>query len=240
MFQNLPSHTSHVDSVRGSDSELLQVLRDGQPHTIDDLKVNLGVTATAVRQRLERLLLGGLVEREKVISGRGRPVFRYLLTIDGHRTAGADASEFAEAMWREVMALRDSPIRKRLVTAIARRLGKCYAVKLANLTGDIVPNGEPAGLEQRMRSLSALLSDHQIPSDVHVVGSRASRLPVLDICACPYPTLRDNPEDRSLCKMEEQMLSEALGSPVHLTSCRLDGDHCCQFTPVAEVAVGSH
>ncbi len=219
-------HTS--DGVRSSDAELLQILRDGQAHTIDDLKAALDVTATAVRQRIDRLYAAGLLDREKIVAGRGRPIFRYVLTIAGHRHAGADTSVFAEAMWREIMAMRDSPIRRRLVTAIARRLGQLYAAQIS-------PDSQPLSLENRMRSLSAVLSINQVPTDVHVVGLKSSRLPILAVCACPYPTLRDHPDDRSLCKMEEQMFSEALGESVHLTSCRLDGDHCCQFTPV-----GSH
>jgi predicted ArsR family transcriptional regulator len=35
-----------------------------------------------------------------------------------------------------------------------------------------------------------------------------------------------------MCRLEEQMISEALGQPVHLSSCRLDGDACCQFSAV--------
>ncbi len=228
---NLTAH-DHADSVRASDAELIRLLRDGEPQTIDDLKRSLGVTATAVRQRIERLLDAGLIERQKEVAGRGRPVFKYALTVDGHRHAGADSSEFAEAMWREIMGLRDSPIRRRLISAIARRLGKMYAARLVFSEHDHGKSSDVI-LEERMRSLSDLLSRNQISAGVHLSGLQSAKLPVLDIGACPYPTLRDHPEDRSLCKMEEEMLSEALGATVHLTSCRLDGDHCCQFTPVA-------
>ena len=37
-----------------------------------------------------------------------------------------------------------------------------------------------------------------------------------------------------MCRLEEQMISEALGQPVHLSSCRLDGDACCQFSAVTD------
>ncbi len=107
---------NNADSARESDGYLLSLLRDGRTLSIDELKEGLGVTATAVRQRIERLLASGLIEREKVVAGRGRPIFRYRLTVDGHRQAGADVTEFAEAMWLEIMTLRDSPIRKRLIS----------------------------------------------------------------------------------------------------------------------------
>ena len=44
--------------------------------------------------------------------------------------------------------------------------------------------------------------------------------------------MTDSSDDRSMCRLEEQMLSEALGQPVELSSCRLDGDACCQFAPI--------
>ena len=243
LIPQVANFSENVDTVRSSDAGLIQILRDGDSQTIDELKAALGVTATAVRQRIERLLESGFVQREKVVAGRGRPVFRYALTIDGHRHAGADASEFAEAMWREIMTLRDSPIRRRLISAVAKRLGTMYASRLSACgssqsgspgTAGLASAGQwpdQPSLEQRMRSLSSVLTRQQIPAGVHLARFEDSSLPVLDIGACPYPTLRDNPSDRSLCKMEEEMLSIALGTPVHLTSCQLDGGHCCQFSP---------
>ncbi len=224
----------HPDSVRGVDSELLQALR-GSDASVGELVEALGVTATAVRQRLDRMLLGGLVQRQKVVIGRGRPSFRYALTIEGHRHAGADVSELADVMWREILSLRDGRMRRRLLTSIARQLGQRYSEKMKAMGTDVDPT-----LEQRMRFLSALFVGNHIPSDVHTtVNARpssrresvSSNLPILDIAACPYPTLRDHPDDRTMCRMEEEMISQALGAPVHLTSCRLDGDQCCQFTP---------
>lgn len=232
---SLPPSAANAEAARESDGYLLSLLRDGRTLSIDELKEGLGVTATAVRQRIERLLAAGLIEREKIVAGRGRPIFRYRLTVDGHRQAGADVTEFAEAMWLEIMTLRDSPIRKRLISGIARRLGKMYALKSAAQFPDLGQSGL-ATVEHRMRSLSHLLARNQIDSDVHVAhsDSHVGGLPVLDIGACPYPTLRHAPDDRSLCKLEEEMFSEALGQTVQLTSCRLDGDTCCQFSVVTK------
>jgi predicted ArsR family transcriptional regulator len=140
-----------------------------------------------------------------------------------------------------------------LISAVATRLGTMYASRLTQtpgmgsvnigslrtgLSGTKLHNAgnlklQEQQLEQRMRSLSSVLTRQHIPAAVHLTRSKDSNLPVLDIGSCPYPTLRDDPGDRSLCKMEEEMLSVALGTPVRLTSCQLDGDHCCQFSPGA-------
>jgi DNA-binding Lrp family transcriptional regulator len=49
-----------------SDRALLDLIRRGGPLTVADMAANLGVTATAIRNRLTRLLGAGLVERQSV------------------------------------------------------------------------------------------------------------------------------------------------------------------------------
>ncbi|WP_153556776.1 helix-turn-helix transcriptional regulator [Roseimaritima sediminicola] len=222
--QTNPPRTTAVEALRSVDRELIDTLRDGQRRGVAELTDALGVTATAVRQRLERLLEDGLIQRHKVVSGRGRPTFNYSLTVLGHRHAGADHGELAEAMWREIVTLPDESVRTRLLSGIARRLGQNYK---SQLTRPDDPSGD--ALEQRMRELSKLMAGNRIPNDVTRSGEEA--LPVLGITACPYPDLTDASEHRSMCHLEEEMLSEALGREIQLTSCRLDGDHCCQFSP---------
>ncbi len=216
-------HDQPSSDVRSVDRELLNALRSGESLGIAELTDQLNVTATAVRQRLERLLESGLVEREKVVAGRGRPTFNYRLTLLGHRKAGADHAELADAMWHEVLAIEDAQLRNQLLSRIAKRLGQRYRQQATrHFAGD--------SLESRMQSLTQVLSGHRILADVVTTGS----LPVIGFSACPHPDLATEVERRAMCHLEEEMLSEALGSTVHLRSCRLDGDLCCQFAPVVE------
>lgn len=217
--------------VRAVDRELLLALRGGDSLGVGELTECLGVTATAVRQRIERLLSMGLIEREKIVAGRGRPTYRYRLTVAGHRWAGADPAELAEAMWCEILTLPDCEAKERLMTGVAARLGRQYA---AQMDLDGVIKGDQTSdrdlLADRVRQLSDVLTARQVESGVSV--SADDGLPVLDIGSCPYPSLTEASEDRAMCRLEEKIFSEALGRPVHLSSCRLDGDTCCQFTPV--------
>lgn len=211
-----------ASELRSVDRELLLALRRGDAMTVGELTGSLGVTATAVRQRVERLLEKGLIDREKVVAGRGRPTYRYCLTVAGYRRVGANPSELADAMWHEILAIPDGELRERLVSAVAGRLGRQFAAGVDAET-------RPVSFEARMRRLADLLAAREIDSEV----SRRGGLPVLDIGCCPFPSLTDESDERVMCRLEEQMLSEALGQPVHLSSCRLDGDQCCQFTPTA-------
>jgi predicted ArsR family transcriptional regulator len=224
---------SPASNVRSVDRELLLCLRSGEPQTIGDLTKILGVTATAIRQRIERLLEIGLIDREKVVAGRGRPTFRYLLTVAGYRHAGADTSDLAEAMWREILNLSAGEVREHLITAIAKRMGGQYAAAMQ----DEASENAADQFARRMRQLSAMLQSREIPAAISV-GNHAD-LPVLEIEACPYPNMTDASDDRTMCRLEEQMLSEALGKDVHLSSCRLDGDTCCQFSSKSDSDSGT-
>ena len=54
-----------------SDRALLDLIRREGPLTVAELADRLGVTATAVRNRLARLVESGLVERRAESGGRG-------------------------------------------------------------------------------------------------------------------------------------------------------------------------
>jgi hypothetical protein len=84
-----------------------------------------------------------------------------------------------------------------------------------------------------MRHLVDMLAERRIATRVVFDGLSVASLPGLDVPACPYPALRDATEDRSMCQLETAMLSEALGQPIRLSSCLLDGDSVCRFVPAA-------
>ncbi|WP_146461340.1 helix-turn-helix transcriptional regulator [Rubripirellula tenax] len=208
-----------ADELRSVDRKLLMAMRSGEAYAIGELTDELGVTATAIRQRIERLLETGLIDREKMVAGRGRPTFQYHLTVAGHRAAGANSAELADAMWQEILAIPDLEIRKTLISRVASRLGQQFAAEMAT-------NNPDGSLESRFETLSEIMSARHMSACV----SHSGDLPVLDIGSCPYPSMTDASEDRAMCRLEEEMISEALGTPVHLSSCRLDGDSCCQFS----------
>lgn len=208
------------EDLRSVDRELLIAMRGGEAYGIGQLTEKLAVTATAVRQRIDRLLEMGLIDREKMVAGRGRPTYRYRLTVMGHRSAGANPADLADAMWREILAIEDDSLRARIVSSVAARLGQQYAAQ-------VVSDGDDS-FESRMQKLSEMMTARHMAAEV----SHSGQLPVLDIGVCPYPSLTDASSDRAMCRLEEQMISEALGQPVHLSSCRLDGDACCQFSAV--------
>ena len=198
----------------GGDRVIVDFIRRNDSATIAQLVDFLGVTATAVRQRLNRLMDAGLVARESHAAGRGRPMHTYSLTSAGARVGGNNYEDLAGVLWSEVRAVDDPKVRRGLLTRIVSRLAEVYREEI---------QGE--SLAERMASLAKVMRKRDIPFEV--ADADESQLPVLTALACPYPDLAE--QDRGICSMEKMLFTEILGEGIRLGDCRLDGATCCTF-----------
>jgi DeoR family transcriptional regulator, suf operon transcriptional repressor len=225
----MSSHPAPVEH-RASDAAVIELLRVNDRLGIGGLAKRLGVTATAVRQRLDRLMRAGLVGRTTV-SGelsnagepgtnrlRGRPSHVYSLTEKGRRTGGDNFRDLALVLWREIRSVREPAVRQGLLSRIAAAMASMYREE--------VSGGTP---RQRLESTAKILQDRRISCGVEPAsGPVNGGLAVLTSYACPYPELAE--QDRGICAAERLMLQDLVGSAVQLTECRLDGAACCRFT----------
>jgi predicted ArsR family transcriptional regulator len=200
--------------IEQSDGQFLNELHRIGPKTVQDICSAIGVTATAVRQRLWRLQGNGFVARDLVRSGRGRPHYVYRVTDKGLRQLGDNYGDLALILWREVRNIPDPEIRRtvtsRVRDALVSRLGRI---------------GEGV-LQDRMQRLGASLLSRGYDVEVGAEGA----LPILRENNCPYQELAE--EDRDICGLEREVFQQALGTEVKLTHCCLDGHHCCEFEAV--------
>ncbi len=202
-----------MDQVaESSDIGILDLLRKAGPLGVNDLARATKVTATAVRQRLVRLMAQGLIDRELARAGRGRPSHRYGLTEKGRRQTGANFVDLALALWNEIRAIKDLEVRRGLLQRVAKAMAGMYAGQIAGTT-----------TAERMQSVSRVFAERDVPFIVEDSGA----LPVLTALACPYPQLAE--QDRGICALERMMFSELVGDGLRLANCRLDGDECCRF-----------
>ena len=112
--------------TRPVDQLVLDLLRRQEGLTVVDLTEKLEVTATAVRQRLDRLENAGYVERRKNTVGRGRPTFSYFLTDLGWRQVGVTYTDLAVALWSEIMEFEEGGTKAKLIDKVSKRMGRAF------------------------------------------------------------------------------------------------------------------
>lgn len=227
-----------------SDGQVIDLLRCNGSMSVAQMADATHVTATAVRQRLTRLMGQGLIEREAVLvgsdepgarAGRGRPSHRYSLTEKARRQAGNNFPDLAIVLWDEIRGVKDQEIRRGLLERIATALAGMYRDHVNGST-----------LTARMESLKQLFGERRVPLDITMVDRDAtgastvdetseesaanrsgSQLPLLTVAECPYPELAE--KDRGICAVEKMLFAKLIDHPVRLSQCRLDGHSCCQF-----------
>jgi predicted ArsR family transcriptional regulator len=198
-----------------SDRELLDLIRRHGPLTVTEMAERSGVTGTAVRNRLSRLLGSGLVERRAEHGSRGRPRHRYQASVEAHKRLGQNYADLAVALWEEMMGtVEDRKLRRLLFTRLTDRLAEVYRSKL---TGE--------EWEGRLVQLSHMLHDRGVEAEV--ARDDAGLPTALRQHSCPYYELAES--DRAICALERKMLEKVLGRALRLSQCRLDGDRSCDF-----------
>ena len=179
---------------------------------MQELCGDLGVTATAVRQRLGRLVAAGLVSRREVREGRGRPHHSYSINDRGLRELGDNYSELAAVLWSELRSIPDGEVRRAILSSIQETLASRYS---RGVDGRTVP--------ERIEQLRQRLAESGFDVEVDADG----RLPILRENNCPYYDLATT--DPAICELEQRVFERVLGTPVVLTHRCVDGHHCCEF-----------
>lgn len=209
------SMTTSLETKSISDRTIIDYLRRVESCTISDLVEFAGVTATAIRQRLKRMMDQDLIVRKVKRTGRGRPTHRYFLSSAGSRSGGDNYKDLAAVLWTELRAVENPDMRRRLLQRVVDRMAEIYRDKVKGST-----------IHERMQSVADLMQQYDVPFEVES-SKDESQLPILKALACPYPDLAE--QDRAVCSMEKMLFSEILGETVRLSTCRLDGAIGCTF-----------
>jgi len=201
--------------VEHSDRQFLERLHQLGGGTVQEICADLGVTATAVRQRLVRLQGLEMVARELVRASRGRPHHVYRVTQAALCELGDNYAELAQILWRELRNIEEPSIRERLVSRVEDALVEQFGKVAAR-----------APLSDRMSQLTSALRDRGFQVEM----DRSGPLPILRENSCPYYELAS--EDPAICELEQAVFRRVLGADVKLTQCCLDGHRCCEFQAV--------
>lgn len=217
----LPNPHEPVPAVlESSDRPLLDLIRRRGPLTVADMAAALGVTPTAIRNRLARLVGSGMVERRTEHGKRGRPRHTYQASTEAHRRLGQNYADLAVVLWDEMMrTVEDRKLRRLLFTRITDRLAELYRAEVAQ--------GGEVSWEQRLARLEAAL--HHRGIEAEVARGTGPGEPFLRQLSCPYFELAET--DSAICALERKMFEKVLGRALRLSQCRLDGHRSCDFEP---------
>lgn len=198
-----------------SDRPLLDLIRRRGPVTVAEMTAALGVTPTAIRNRLTRLVGSGLIEKRTEHGGRGRPRHTYQASTEAHKRLGQNYADLAVVLWDELMqSVEDRKLRRFLFSRITDRLAELYR---SQMTDD--------DWQERLVQLGTILHDRGVETEV--TQSDASAMPILRQHSCPYFELAE--DDRTICAMERKMFEKIVGRGLRLSHCRLDGHRSCDF-----------
>ena len=219
----MSSHESRLMKtvLESNDRQFLDQLHRMGTSTVRGICECMGVTATAVRQRLTRLQAVDLVSRELVRTGRGRPHFCYHVSSVGLQCLGDNYLDLAQILWREVKSIEEHDVRNRVVQRVREALVARY--------GRVV-NAESVG--ERLDQLKSSLVERGFDVETDYSGE----LPVLRENNCPYQELATL--DTSICELEQEVFEEIVGNRMELTQCCLEGNYCCEFQ-VGKVSASS-
>jgi len=207
-----------TEPLHTGDREFLSTLLRSGPSGIVELCSKANVTATAVRQRLQRLEGKGLVERRVVRTERGRPHHVYEVTESGRRELGQNYAELARLLWDELRQIEDEPVRQRVLGRVRKAMVDQFRERVT-----------AESPEERMSELASALNERGFQVEAERRSADPRDLPILREHTCPYHEIAAH--DTTICELEQAVFADVVGSPLELTHCCQRGDRACEFEP---------
>lgn len=206
-------------TVTAAGLRIVRLLVGQPPQTVSGLTKVTGVTRTAVTEQLNDLVAGGFAERfTERLPGRGRPRHLYRATAAAHLLLFADHQRLvAPAIWQSIEEVGGEELSRRVLRRTSAILADYYNRRITAT--------EPA---ERLRQMVAVLCHDGALVDMEGNGDG---LQVLKR-SCAFLSLYD--PKRSICLIDEMLMSEVVGRPVRQVASRHDGAPCCVFEIVPE------
>ncbi|NQU21186.1 MAG: MarR family transcriptional regulator [Candidatus Nealsonbacteria bacterium] len=201
-------------SVSAAGMRMMNLLVGKPPQTVQDLIDSTDVTRTAITEQLNELLLAGLIERKRQPpTGRGRPRHLYSATTASLTSLFPNSQSLVvPAMWSAIEEVGGSKLTRQILRRVVRSLADHYKRKMKST--------KP---EQRLRELAKLLRKE----GGLVEATREGKQLVLRRRSCQFISMLD--DNRLVCAVDLQLLTQVVGRPMRRTACRLEGAPCCTF-----------
>ena len=203
-------------SVSAAGMRLINTLVGTAPRSVEELVQAAGVTRTAVTEQLNELLDLGFVRRERQqLVGRGRPRYVYSATDQALSCLfPSNQALVVPAMWQAIEKIGGVKLKTRVITELAHTLADHYGKQIKAKT----PANRLAELARLLRKVEG--------NQIEVKRGKGGKVAMLRR-SCSFFSMFD--ESRSVCCLDERVLSEVVGAKVQRTASRHDGHPCCVF-----------
>jgi predicted ArsR family transcriptional regulator len=209
--------TAPITSLSSLRHAILLALRHDGPSSPEQLAAALGASRTGVLQQLRALEGAGLVMREAVRHGVGRPRHIYDVTADAQDLFPTNYDGLAAGLLVAIGAVGGDELIDEVFAARRQQLGERIRRRFDERLG------EAASLLDRTREL-ARIQDEQgylceaIETD-HVIELRESNCAIFDVAR----------GTEAACRAELELFREVLGANVVRESHIASGDRCCSY-----------
>ncbi|MHC4403032.1 MAG: helix-turn-helix transcriptional regulator [Planctomycetota bacterium] len=194
---------------------IVKLLVGNRPQTVADLIKSTGVTRTAVTEQLNELVAAGYVERTtERLSGRGRPRHRFAATEASLELLFSGNQHLVvPAMWEAIADVGGSAMKRKVLRRVSRIMADHYKPRITAKTP-----------RERMVQMAGLLREEGCLVDVE--EDNAGHLVVRRL-SCPFISMFE--ETRTVCCVDQEVMSLVVGGKVRRKASRHDGAPCCQF-----------
>ena len=197
---------------------LIQLRHDG-PSSPEQLATALGASRTGVLQQLRALETAGLVQRQTVRHGVGRPRHIYDVTPDAQDLFPTNYEGLAASLLVAIGAVGGDTLLEEVFTARRRQLGERIRRELDERVGPDAP------LADRVRGL-AVIQDEQGYLCEMTQAADAS----LELRECNCAIFDVAKRSDLACQAELDLFRQVLGVSVVRRSHIASGDRCCSDT----------
>jgi predicted ArsR family transcriptional regulator len=188
------------------------------PSSPDQLADRLGASRTGVLQQLRALETAGLVSRQTIRHGVGRPRHQYDVTEEAQDLFPSNYDALATGLLAAIEAVGGDDLLEQVFAARRRQLGDRVRVQMAERVSPTAP------LVERVRELAVIQADNGYLADTFIGADGTIRLREHN-CAI-YHVAQGSP---AACQAELDLFREVLGADVAREQHIASGDRCCLY-----------
>lgn len=207
--------------IGGSSSlrrDLLLRLRQDGPSTPEELAGRLGASRTGVLQQLRSLETAGLVQREAVRHGVGRPRHVYDVTEAAQDLFPTNYDALASGLLAAIRVIGGDE----LVAGVFEQRRRIARDRVRERLDDRLPADAP--LADRAQELAVIQDEQGYLAEVAIGSDGVIRL-IERNCAIH----RVSSEHAAACQAELELFREVLGADVQRETHIAAGDRCCTY-----------